>query len=89
MEIDANINSGAVNGLPPSPRAGTGAKPVAASDSFTSSADLDAALKDSPDIRPDAVARGLALVSNPNYPSADEVKKLSGFLANQLKSLTD
>ncbi len=85
MEIDANLSSGAVNGLIPAARSATGAKPVAESDSFAGSTALETALKNTSDTRPEAVARGLELINNGNYPSGDAVKKLSGFLARQLQ----
>jgi hypothetical protein len=90
MEIDANMKWGAVNGLPQATSAANGAKqPVAQGDSFASSTALEDALRNAPDIRPDAVAEGRALVSNPNYPSANTVKQLSEFLAGQLQSNSD
>jgi hypothetical protein len=89
MEIDANLSSGAVNGLTPATRSATGAKPAVESESFASSTALETALKNTADIRPEAVARGLALINSGNYPSPDAVKKLSGFLASQLHSNPD
>jgi hypothetical protein len=89
MEIDANMSWGAVNGLPPATRTPTGAKPVAESDSFASSNALEAALKNAPDTRAEALDRGRALVSNSDYPSSDTVKKLSEFLAGQMQSSPD
>jgi len=87
MEIDANIKWGAVNGLPAATTSATGAKPPAeAADSFASSSALETALKNTPDIRPEAVTEGRALAANANYPSADTVKQLSDFLAGQLDS---
>jgi hypothetical protein len=86
MRIDANLRSGAVNGLPPAAPAAPGAEPVAETDSFASSAALKSALKNTADSRPEAVARGLDLIKSGNYPSADAVKKLSSFLASQLQS---
>ncbi|MGP8201488.1 MAG: hypothetical protein ACLQU4_18515 [Limisphaerales bacterium] len=80
------MNTSAVNGLPPLARAATGAEPVAESDFFASSTALQVALKNTSDTRPEAVARGLNLIKSGNYPSADAVKKLSGFLASQLQS---
>jgi hypothetical protein len=90
MEIDANMKWDAVNGLPPATPSATGAKPPAAQgDSFASSTALEAALKNAPDIRPDAVAEGRDLAGSDGYPSADTVKKLSDFLATQLQSDSD
>lgn len=37
------------------------------------------------DVRPDAVARGKALVANPNYPDKKVIKKVSELLAGKLK----
>jgi hypothetical protein len=76
----------AVNLLAPQARAATAAEPVAESDSFASTTALQVALKNTSDTRPEAVARGLNLIKSGNYPSADAVKKLSGFLASQLQS---
>lgn len=89
MEIDANMKPGAVNGPFPATRSATGAKPVAESDSFARSTALETALKNTADTRPEAVARGLDLINNGNYPSADAVKTLSSFLASQLQSSPD
>jgi hypothetical protein len=89
MEIDANLNPGAVNGLFPVARSAAGAKPVSQSDSFASSTALETALKNTADTRPEAVARGLDLINSGNYPSAIAVKKLSGFLASQLQTSPD
>jgi len=89
MEIDTKINWGAVNSLPPVKNAGTAGKTAAPGDSFASSTDLEGALQNTPDIRPDAVAAGRALVNNTNYPSDETLKKLSNFLASQLPSLPE
>ena len=86
MEIDANMNSGAVNGLVPAARPAIGAGPATETDSFTSSTALDTALKNTSDVRAEAVARGRALVNNDGYPSDEQLKTLSGFLARRLQS---
>ena len=89
MEIDAKMNPGAVHGLLAATRSATGAKPVAESNSFAGTTALETALKNTADTRPEAVARGLELINTGNYPSADAVKKLSGFLASQLQTSPD
>jgi hypothetical protein len=73
----------------PSARSATPVPPPGEGDSFAKTAALETALNNTPDIRSDAVARGLALVNNTNYPSPTEIKQLSGFLANQLQSSQD
>jgi hypothetical protein len=40
--------------------------------------DLRSALASQPEIRPDVVARGKALAADPNYPSADLLKRMAG-----------
>jgi len=89
MEIDAKMNLGAVNKLPPVKNLAPGAQPAAPDDSFSGSTALEGALQKTPDIRPDAVARGRELVNNGNYPSADTITKLSNFLASQLPASLD
>ena len=89
MEIDTNFNWGAVNNLPPVKNSAPGTKPVAPADSFDNSSVLEGALQNTPDIRPEAVASGRALVNNSDYPSDDTVKKLSSFLASQLPASLD
>src|SRR6185503_3625413 len=45
-----------------------------------------------PDVRAEKVARGEALIANPNYPSKEQIKKVASLLAenwNQADTLTD
>jgi hypothetical protein len=89
MEIDANLNSGALNGLGPVRSPATGSnktQPPVETDSFDGSATLQAALQNTSDIRPEAVARGLALANTDGYPPPSAIKQLSAFLANKLQS---
>ena len=85
MEIDANMNLGPLNGLTSATRSAPGPKPAGEDDSFADASALETALKNTSEIRPEAVARGLNLVNNANYPSDAAVKKLSDFLASQLQ----
>jgi hypothetical protein len=43
---------------------------------------LRTALSNQPEIRPDVVARGLALAADPNYPSADVLKSVASAILN-------
>ena len=45
-------------------------------------AELDAALGGQPEIRPDVVARGLALAADPNYPSAAVLGRVASVIVN-------
>jgi hypothetical protein len=87
MEIDSNMKWGAVSGLPPATNSGAAApQPPASADPFAKTDALEGALKNTPDVRDDAVANGRALVSDSGYPSDETVKKLSDFLADQFQS---
>jgi len=43
---------------------------------------LRAALKSSPEIRPDVVARGRTLAADPGYPSAEIIRHISAKIVN-------
>lgn len=45
---------------------------------------IQSALREIPDVRAEAVARGKALVADPNYPSAEQVKSIARLLAKHL-----
>lgn len=87
MEIDANIKWPAVsNSLPATKPTAAGPEPDAASDSFASSSALEAALQNTPDLRPEAVSNGLTLAADSGYPSGETIKQLSDFLAARLQN---
>lgn len=44
---------------------------------FSRSRSLEMTLAETPDVRAEAVARGRALIADPNYPSKAQVKKLA------------
>jgi hypothetical protein len=46
-------------------------------------------LKETAPIRPEAVARASALVSDPNYPSDEQLRKVAGKLAKRLQDQTE
>ncbi len=39
-----------------------------------------------PDVRAEMVARGKALIADPNYPSQEQLKKIAGLLVENLNS---
>ena len=69
------------------------AKPVTSDTvSFDESEQLNQALTSTPDVRAERVARGKALIADPNYPSKEQVKAIAGILAenwNSPKALTN
>ena len=46
---------------------------------------LGAALKATPEARPDQVARAKALIQDPGYPSAKVVQQVAGVLAKRIR----
>ena len=57
-----------------------GAESSPASTSFARSRSLEMSLAEVPDVRASAVARGRALIADPNYPSPALVKKIARVL---------
>lgn len=60
--------------------------------SFEASEQLNQTVTSTPDVRAEMVARGKALIANPNYPSKEQVKAIAGMLAenwNSPKALTN
>lgn len=58
-----------------------GTESAAPAASFEGSNGLNAALAATPDVRPEAVRRGEALVASATYPSADIMKRIANLLA--------
>jgi hypothetical protein len=88
MEIDANLNVGGLSNLPPATTRSSAPaeKSVPADVSFANSSALIEALRNTPDVRPEAVARGQQAVSGDGYPPSSTIKTLSSFLAHKLSS---
>ena len=51
--------------------------------------DLEKTLQETPQIRPEAVARASALASDENYPSDELLNKMAGFLAGKITDQPD
>jgi len=54
--------------------------------SFQYTQALEQMLKESPTVRPDAVDRAAALLSDDNYPSDETLNQVAGVLAQNLKT---
>jgi hypothetical protein len=50
---------------------------------------LETNLKETAQIRPEAVARANALVSDPSYPSDESLNKIAGILAKHIQDQPD
>ena len=86
MKIDTKINATGLDNLAAAGRSTPTAQSATDETSFANSTALEAALKSTPDVRASAVDRAKELISDPNYPSPDTIKKLAGFLAGKLTS---
>ena len=53
---------------------------------LTHSEKLRSALRQVPDMRPEAVARAKSLLADPSYPSDSALEKVAGVLANHIKA---
>lgn len=89
MEVNTNISAGGIGGITPQKRSAPAAGAPAATDSFASSTALDSAVKNLPASRPEAVARARELAADPNYPSADTLRQISGLFARHLTSQSE
>jgi 2,4-dienoyl-CoA reductase-like NADH-dependent reductase (Old Yellow Enzyme family) len=49
---------------------------------FACSRSLEMSLAEAPDVRADVVARGRALIADPNYPSKTQIKKIARTLVS-------
>jgi hypothetical protein len=88
MEINPNLNLGAISSLASTRNMATPAGQSGDSDTFIST-NLEGALQNTPDIRPEALAHGLSLAGSSDYPSGDTIKSLSNFLASRLSAGLD
>ena len=81
MEIKLNLN---LSPVPPTPEGAGKARslPATVSDTeFGRSAALDQALKQTPDVRAEAVARARELVGTQAYPPIEMINKIANLLA--------
>jgi hypothetical protein len=80
MEIKANSSYGPVplGEAPPARRPAAGGGDVG---EFTTTQALQEALEQTPDVRPEAVARGQALVANDHYPPPETIRRLAVLFA--------
>jgi hypothetical protein len=86
MEIEFNPGNIANTGAsqPQSPVRRETIQPAENNMSFDRTQALEQTLKETPQVRPDVVARASALVSDVNYPSDELLNKLAGVLARNI-----
>lgn len=76
MKIEMTFSTIARDHSPALNRA-TSPKSGPAGTSFARSRSLEMSLAEMPDVRASAVARGRALIADPNYPSKTQMKKIA------------
>jgi hypothetical protein len=87
MEVNTNLSTIGVNG--PTAAKGSAATPGQTRSNRTDTATLttlDEAMQNLPGTRSDAVERARGLVSDPQYPSAEVVNRVSNLLAGKLNN---
>jgi hypothetical protein len=87
MEVQLNTNVNSVAAAAGSARSKKADVQATSSEAaFEDSAALNAALQQTPDVRPEAVARGKALVEteSKNYPPVETINKIAALLAVKL-----
>jgi hypothetical protein len=88
MEINTNLSINGVDGSIAAKRATPTSNMPSDRVSLTNSSALDQALQNTPDSRPDMVARAQSLIADPNYPSSETLSAVArqlagGFLADK------
>ncbi|MDB6038728.1 MAG: hypothetical protein JWM99_2569 [Verrucomicrobiales bacterium] len=89
MEVKLNINSaGAINIPAPQPKTTKHSEGIDATE-FSGATALDQSLNDTPGIRPEVVARARELVSQPQYPPTEAIRKIARLLAFNMDQIGD
>ncbi len=81
MQIDPNKKAGAIAGMAASSPAVRPMKEEGDQASFLRSEALNRALRDTPDVRPERVARARELIGDVQYPPRETITKISNLLA--------
>lgn len=81
MQVNSNLNSASVSQVTPAPAAAAAPARPGSETEFSASQALDRALLETPDARPDAVARAAKLANDPNYPPLELINRLARLVA--------
>lgn len=81
MEIKFNANAAKVREVQAPPPAERPPKAVEPGVDFKATAALEQALRNTADVRPEAVERAKSLVGTPTYPPPETIRKLAHLLA--------
>jgi hypothetical protein len=86
MEVELNVGLSGNNPVSQSPVRRVPAQPASNTMSFQYTQALEQTLKETPTVRPDAVQRAAALLSDGNYPSDEALSRVAGVLAQNIKN---
>jgi hypothetical protein len=84
MEVEFNVGLGANNPVSQSPVRREATPPAASAMSFENTQALEQTLKEVPTVRPEAVERASALLSDANYPSDEVLNRVATVLAQNI-----
>jgi hypothetical protein len=86
MEVDFNVSLTGNDPVSQPPVRQAPAAPAANAMSFEYTQALEQTLKEAPTVRPEAVSRASALLSDPGYPSDDVLDSVAATLAQNIGS---
>ncbi len=89
MQINSNNYTGNVARVAYVSSNGKANAPKGDNVQFEQTAALERSLKETPDVRSDVVDRAKDLVSSPNYPPPEVIKRISNLLAIHLSNESD
>lgn len=86
MEVEFNVGLAANNTVSQSPIRRESPPPAANAMSFENTQALEQTLKETPTVRPEAVDRAAALLSDPNYPTDEVLNRVATLLSQNIKN---
>ena len=84
MEVEFNVGLAANNPVSQTPARREPTQPAASAMSFENTQALEQSLKEIPTVRPEAVGRAAALLSDTNYPSDEALDRVATVLAQNI-----
>jgi hypothetical protein len=89
MEVEFNVGLAANNPVSQSPVRRESTPPAASAMSFENTQALEQTLKETSTVRPEAVERATALLSDANYPSDEALDHVATVLSQNIKGQQD
>lgn len=86
MEVEFNVGLAATNPVSQPSVRREAVQPAASAMSFENTQALEQSLREIPTVRPEALDRAAALLSDPNYPSDEALDQVATVLSQNIKS---